>query len=385
MQISSAARIRLLYFFNFCCQAAWLPRYADYLKGKGFSGFEMGFILSLTPIMMFLVQPLFGFLTDKVGFKKTLLVGALVSGLFFLGHLFQGGFYFVAFVTMVMALFYNSTLPVIDSLALQTASHDPSLSYGNLRIAGALAWSFMGVINGFLIDRFAIQIIFVIASFSMVLSFVLALTLPSKKPSLDSQKQERHVPFYTLFKEVELMLFLFITIFVAITQTTIWNFYSLYMTEIGASSSLTGFGFSLQGLCELPLFYFSAKIIFHFGLKKTLVFTLLVTALRLLLYGLVKDPHLALVIEITHGVSWSLFWVVCVEFTNKLVKVEWLATGQSLLYAAYFGIGAIAGNFWTSFLFEKMSLGNIFLLNAAIMVLTAFFTHMMLKKTKLKF
>ncbi|MFM9074184.1 MAG: hypothetical protein ACKORJ_01215, partial [Bacteroidota bacterium] len=42
------------------------------------------------------------------------------------------------------------------------------------------------------------------------------------------------------------------------------------------------------------------------------------------------------------------------------------ATGQSLLYAAYYGIGAIAGNFWTGHLSElSLPLSTIFLLNAA--------------------
>ena len=84
------------------------------------------------------------------------------------------------------------------------------------------------------------------------------------------------------------------------------------------------------------------------------------------LYSWVNEPHWALLIELLHGVSWSLFWVVCVEMTDRAVREEWKATGQSLLYAAYFGIGAIGGNFWTAFLAEKMKLGPIFLLNAGI-------------------
>jgi hypothetical protein len=36
-----------------------------------------------------------------------------------------------------------------------------------------------------------------------------------------------------------------------------------------------------------------------------------------------------------------------------------------MLYAAYFGIGAIAGNFWTGYLYdEQLSISAIFLLNA---------------------
>jgi len=161
---------------------------------------------------------------------------------------------------------------------------------------------------------------------------------------------------------------------VSATATTIWNFYSIYMKENGATASLVGYGLSFQGLCELPLFYFSARIIGKLGLRSCLILTVFTTALRMLLYSLVKNPHAAIFIEVLHGISWSLFWVVCVEYVNILVKEDWRATGQSLLYAAYYGAGAIAGNFWTGYLYDiKMKIAGIFLLNAGIAAIVGLF------------
>lgn len=117
------------------------------------------------------------------------------------------------------------------------------------------------------------------------------------------------------------------------------------MKENGASASLVGYGISFQGLCELPFFYYSAKIIQKIGLKKCLLITIAATVLRLFLYNYVKNPNFAIAIELLHGISWSLFWVVVVEYTNILVPEKWRASSQSLLYASYYGIGAILGNF----------------------------------------
>ena len=80
----------------------------------------------------------------------------------------------------------------------------------------------------------------------------------------------------------------FITVFiicvflVSLGATTIWNFYSAYLKDNGASDSLVGYGLSFQGLCELPIFYFSARIILRLGLKTTLVITVLATVIRLI-------------------------------------------------------------------------------------------------------
>ena len=68
------------------------------------------------------------------------------------------------------------------------------------------------------------------------------------------------------------------------------------------------------------------------------------------------------------------------EGVNNLVDESWRATGQSLLYASYFGIGAIAGNFWTGLLYDMaLSISDIFLLNAFIVTGVGLWTWIFLK------
>jgi MFS transporter, PPP family, 3-phenylpropionic acid transporter len=374
MKLSEAARLRILYFFAFACQSAWLPIFADYLGGKGFTGFRLGFILSITPAMMFLVQPIYGYIADKVGYKKTLLIASALASVSFLGYIMQGGFFYMAGVTILMSLFFNTTQPVLDSLALQLTNKNSKFSYGSLRIAGAAGWSFMGIVTGYLIDNINTQVIFIIAAVAMGITFLFALGLSSYSNIVVEEKDDTPAlkQIGTLLSNAQFLKFLIAVVFISIAATTIWNFYSSYMKEDnGATATIVGYGIALQGLCELPLFYFSAQIIKFFGLKKTLLITLLATALRMWLYSTIRNPQWALCIEVLHGISWSLFWVVCVEFVNKLVKDEWKATGQSILYAAYFGIGAIGGNFWTSYLHDnKMKYSDMFLLNAGIILVT---------------
>ena len=142
----------------------------------------------------------------------------------------------------------------------------------------------------------------------------------------------------------------------------------------------------LRSATLLPVFYFSARIILRLGLKTTLLITVLATVIRMTLYYFIKTPVATLPVELLHGFSWSLFWVVCVEYVNRLVDEHWLATGQSLLYAAYFGAGAIAGNYWTGFLLSNgMPLAQIFLLNAGIVMLVVIMIWIFVRqKTSIK-
>jgi oligosaccharide:H+ symporter len=320
---------------------------------------------------------------DKFGYKKTILFAALFSSVSYLGYLYDGGFIWLIIVTVIMSVFYNTIQPVLDSLALQLSATNPEFSYGTLRIAGAAGWAVTGIITGQVIDNINITMIFIISAISMFLVFVFALFLQEDEADETTVELSSFVNIRTVVQNPALIFLLICVFLVSTGATTIWNFYSLYMKENGASASLVGYGLSFQGLCELPLFYFSARIILRLGLKTTLVITVIATALRMLLYSVIKNPVAAIPVEVLHGISWSLFWVVCVEYVNKLVNEKWLATGQSLLYAAYFGAGAIAGNYWTGYLYDSgMKLSAIFLLNAGIVVAVAVLLVLFMKKVK---
>ena len=368
MRVSEGNLLRALYFTVFCCTAAWLPIFADFLQDRGMTGLQTSLLLSVTPVMMFAVQPFYGMFADRLGYRRCLIFSTGLAGLSYLFYLFDGGFWYLLAVTMGMALFYNTVQPLLDSLSLSLTERDPSFSYGSLRIAGAAGWSFTGIVNGYCIDALDTSVIFVLSAVSMLLAFCLSFFLAVEKPvATTAAAAPKQASAKAVFGNKQLLFFLLAVVLISTGGTTIWNYYSMYMKENGATASLVGYGLSFQGLCELPLFYFSARIIFRLGVRRAFLLTVFATALRMLLYFLVKEPQAAIAIELLHGVSWSLFWVVCVEQVNALVREEWRATGQSLLYAAYYGAGAILGNFWTGWLYDRgMPIGGIFLLNAVL-------------------
>jgi PPP family 3-phenylpropionic acid transporter len=368
--MSKATALRIVYFLVFCCTGAWLPKLYDFCVHKGLSGSESALILSITPVMMFAVQPLYGFFADKLGHKKTLLISTLLASISYLGYLNNGGFSWLIVVTLIMSLFYNTIQPVLDSMALQIAKENSKFSYGSLRFYGAAGFAFTTIITGQVIDVIDITVIFIVSSITMLLAFIFSFFL--KDEMHEKTLVNAYGNAWTIIKNPSLQFLLFCVFLVSVGATTIWNFYSTYLKDNGATDSLVGYGLSFQGLCELPVFYFSARIILRLGLKTTLIITVLATTVRMFLYYFIQSPVATLPVELLHGFSWSLFWVVCVEYVNKLVDEHWLATGQSLLYAAYFGAGAIAGNYWTTWLqSEGKTIAEIFLVNAGIVLAVA--------------
>ena len=374
-----ATALRIVYFLVFACTGAWLPKLYDYCVFKGLSNSQSALILSIPPVMMFAVQPLYGFLADKLGHKKTLIISTFFAALSYSGFLLNVGFAELIIVTLLMALFYNTLQPVLDSMALQIAKQNPKFSYGTLRFYGAAGYSFTAIITGQVIDAIDITGIFIVSASAMFLAFLFSFRLQHEKN--ETGQIPAYVNVWGVIKNPSLLFLLTCVFLVSVGATSIWNFYSTYLKDNGASDSLVGYGLSFQGLCELPIFYFSARIILKLGLKATLLITVSATVLRLLLYYFIKMPLATLPVELLHGFSWSLFWVVCVESINKLVDEKWQATGQSLLYAAYFGAGAIAGNYWVQYFLDRnMKIADIFLLNAGLVFIVVILLLLFMKR-----
>ncbi|MBL7697551.1 MAG: MFS transporter [Chitinophagaceae bacterium] len=370
MKFSEAARLRILYFLAFSCTAAWQPIFSDYLVSHNITGFKLGLILAITPFLMFAVQPFYGMLADKFGYKKCLLLSSILASVSFLLYLAEGGFAYLAVVTVCMSVFYNSTQPLLDSLSLNFIKRNPNFSYGSLRIAGAAGWACTGIIVGYYISMLSTAVIFAASAISMLLTFVFAFFLQyDKERDEETAKLTIRNDLKEILQNRKLMILLFGVFLVYAASAPVYYFYSIYLKENGADSVFVGYALSFQGLCELPFFYFSARIIGKLGTRNTLIIAVFAAVLRLLLYNQVKDPYWVLPVELLQGVCWSLFWAASVEQVNVLVRDELRATGQSFLTGAMLGAGAIAGNFWVSFLNDKqLPVSQVFFINALIIV-----------------
>lgn len=326
----------------------------------------MGFIAAIPWLVMLLVQPLWGILADKYGKMRCLKISILSAVLIFLLFPLLGkSIYPIVILTMALALFNNPVLPLLDSLTLDQIDRVQNISYSNIRFWGAPGYGLGAVVTGWLIPVFGVGVAFYTSACFLVLcllSMMRLSTLQGKNRGIDLEFKN----LADILSNPVTLFFLFIIFAVSIGQSAITSFLSVYMREIGASAEIIGTTIGVQALSELPFYFIAAWLLTRMKPGYIVIIAIVATTIRLFLYTLNSNPNLVFLIEMMNGMTWTLLWISSVEFINGIIPAKWRTTGQSLLWAVYFGAGAISGNILSGWLYESMSMQRVFGINSML-------------------
>ncbi|UCE98724.1 MAG: MFS transporter [Planctomycetota bacterium] len=349
--------------------AAWQPLLAVYFNEVGITGLQIGIIMSIPPIMVFLVQPLWGIAADRWGRHRTLLFAMFLASFAILGYVWNGGFCFFLVWMVLLAFVTNPIGTLIDSLILDYVKKRQDSSYGRFRMWGAIGWMIAAPMVGRIITGRNITLIFPISMVVMLLGWLAGYLKREKGKVKGTIKEASWENLFQVLHNWRLIVFLAVVFFYGVGSASVWTFYGVYLKDIGASRSLMGIAFGLQGGIELPFYFYSNVFVKRFGSSRVLTFAFLIFTIRLFLYSFISTPVLAVSVELLHGLSYSLFVVAAVEYVNELVPSAWRATGQSLYAAACFGAGTLAGNWLAGYLYDQMPLQQVYRFNGWLILI----------------
>jgi PPP family 3-phenylpropionic acid transporter len=362
--------LRAAFLFGFASLSSWMPMFNLWLETNGLSGIQIGVIASIPWLLMLVIQPFWGMLADKYGKLLCLrisLVGALI--LFVLFPFVKSGVALIAGMTIALSLFNTPVLPFLDSIALDQVESKHIKSYSTIRFWGAIGYALGASFTGWLISVIGVQAAFFSSAGFLLLCYLTAFKIINVKQEASAVDVE----FKYLGKVISnkiLLIFLFIIVIVSISQSAITFFLALYMKQIGASPETTGMAIGMEGISELPFYFIAAWLLQRMAPGKVVFMAIIATSIRLFLYSINNNPDLVIFIEAMNGMTWTLLWVSSVEFVNNLVPAKWRTTGQSMLWAAYFGAGAVSGNILSGWMYQFMPMKQVYATNG-LMILMA--------------
>ena len=351
--LSTANRLRAAFFFGFASLASWMPMLTVWLEDHGLSKSHIGDVSAIPWLVMLVIQPAWGVLADRVGKKKCFMVTALIAALVFASMpAVEMNAGMIIGMTVAFALFNTPVLPLLDSITLDLVANGRVRSYSTYRFWGAPGFAAGALLASWLIAVWNIDLIFYLSALFLLLTWLMLAGMETTHPSSAGEFSTKGIE--NLLKDKLLMIFMVVILIVSVAQSSSSFFLTVYLREIGSTPAITGTALGVQALSELPFYFLAAWLLKRTSAGNVVLIAVFGTVLRLLMYSLNERAAWVIGIETMNGITWTLLWIASVDYVDKRVPARWRTTGQSLLWAAYFGAGAIAGNILSGRLYEVM-------------------------------
>ncbi|HXF64854.1 MAG TPA: major facilitator superfamily domain-containing protein 6 [Caldilineaceae bacterium] len=328
------------YFSYYAAGACLMPFLVLYYRQLGLSGPQIGLLAGLAPVVTWLSAPLWGLLADALQRHRLLLLVAIVGAITAALTLAQAtAFGWLLVVVAAYAFFVAPIMPLVDNsvMALLGAR---SAEYGKQRLWGAVGWGLAGAGAGVLVERLGASMSFYAYASWMALGLLVALRLPISRAPIG---QSVRLALRGLAANSQLLVFLATVLVAGMAMSTVHSFLFLYLLDLGASEALMGLSLTVATVSELPVFFFSDRLLRWMGARGLLLLSLAANVARLGAYALMPAAWLVLPINLLHGLTFSAMWVAGVSYANQIAPVGMGATVQGLFSGMVMGLGAAAG------------------------------------------
>jgi PPP family 3-phenylpropionic acid transporter len=357
---------KTFYFLYYAAAASLIPFLVIYYEQLGFSGRQIGFLAAIPPFVFLLSAPVWGAAADATKQHKRLLMVA-IAGALAVVFVFSRttAFAWLIPVIVVYGFFVAPIMPLVDASTMDWLGDKRNL-YGRIRLWGAIGWGLSAPLIGWLIERSGVRWAFYGYIVLMLGGLVMAWFLPIRETS-GQQSFWRKIRLFTGNRQW--LIFLVVVFFGGMCMAIISNFLFLYMNDLGASKTLMGLSLTFGTISELPIFFYSNRLLRRWGARGLLLIALFAYAVRALAYTVVSDPWMFLVVQLLHGLTFSAMWVAGVSFADSMAPEGLGTTAQAVFSGVLLGLGGIAGALIGGFLYDELGAVAMFRWAAAFALL----------------
>lgn len=371
-------RLPVFYFLLNGAFASWQSFLNLHLHRIGFSSMQIGILGALFISTAALVIPFWGMLSDKYGNNRIflLLCSSCALLVFFIGQTYT----FPAMVLLIflISVFHQPSGAVVDGMAAGFVRENARFSFGQFRLWSSVGYASLSLLGGYLI-RQGTEIIFkVSAGLFLLISLFNLFTMPRKPVTGRSLVNFRS--FGVFFRNAPLFLFLILILMFGMAIAPLQQFINLYYLDIGASESFIGWVFFVQAIPEIPAYFIASRWVKRSGPEKLILFAMAISMLRMLSYGLISRPEIAIIFSIFHCVTIAFFLVGVVEYVQDRTPSHFRTTGQSLIWAFHFGAGLTLGNISLGYLRGQVGMMDAMKVHAALALVILLLTFVFFRK-----
>lgn len=223
--------------------------------------------------------------------------------------------------------------------------------YGKQRLWGAVGWGSIAVLSGLTIDQssqnsnqsqffiaFCGFLLFSIAAFVTVFKLPLEYLGGESKPKIFQN-------VFIILSDCRILTFLVGILIMGACFSTIGAFLFWFIQDMNGSHLLMGLTLCMTCVSEVPVMFFSGKLIKCIGHHGVLYLTFVCYTIRYVLYSFLHNAWYVLAVEPLHGVTFGAMWAATTSYGGLISPEGMRATVMGLVMATHFGLGKLIAGF----------------------------------------
>ena len=351
-----------LYFIRFFGDAAFYGFFQLFVKSKNIGDTKIGILLSIAPIVLILMTPLWNKLAKNSNRNKLIItITTVIEGLLIIIMARMSTFESIMLITILISFVGTQFYSLIDGFSGTFAAVN-NKDYTPIRMFGSLGYIFGTIIMGQVITAFGFDYSFVIAGIMfLICSFLLYKLKPVDLELISSEEKKPN--YKKLFHNKRFYLY---GIFYLLTFTLAFtgdNFFSLYLTSDtnGYGLSSGQWGYVYAGMVVLEVI--SMLCISKFKINDYILYSIAVLSLgiRWAFVGLDLGLVLTIVFSSLRGIGIGIFLGIHIKHLTKILNINNLTVGILIIQLFHNALLAV-GNFALPKFVEISSYPKVYLI-----------------------
>ena len=360
-----------LFFFAYYGYVGVFSPYASlYFADRGLSATQIGILMSLMQVMRIFGPNVWGWVADQS--RRRVLVLRLTSvaaALTFCGMFVGQSFMFFFALMVTVNLFTSAQGPISEALMLSSMRGDLT-HYGRVRLWGSVGFIVLVTLSGYALDWQGIELMPWIALLMLVMVTSVTFSL-HEEPATQHAQPTNSVR--ELLSRKSVLSFFASTFLMIAAHSSLYVYYSLYLSDMGYSKSVIGLMWSLGVIAEILFFFYQAPLFRRFGVRKLMLLSLATAVVRFLMIGWgAQSLAVLLVAQVLHAATFGVHHSASVATLQRWFAGPLQARGQALYISISYGLGGTVGGLLLSACWDTFGARWVYVL-AAIMSLLGLF------------
>ena len=334
-----------------------------WFQSLGYSTFAIGVLTSMQAGTRLFTPYAWGWLADHTGRRERLLRlaagGALAASL---GFFVPVGYAWVAAVTILLFLCTAGVIPISEALLAHRVSSGGRLDvarYGRVRMWGSVGFVVAVVASGFVLESLGV------GRFPALVVALLAVLLFTSWRLPPSPEASHHQAVATgalsVLKQPVVAWFFAGVFLTVLAHTSLYAFYSLYLSSLGYDKSAIGVLWAFAVTAEVAWFWFQGRWIHRLSLHAWLVVAALTSAVRFALIAAFGGIALVLVAaQFLHAISFAAQHSICIAVITRHFPGRLRGRGQALYTVLGYGASGVIGGVAGGALSQAFGFASVF-------------------------